>query len=162
MDPIRADPGATFAANCNNGQVQGGLHPGLGDSERELLVRRACGEVRQSVSTMFRDMSSNFSANDWRSIEVLASGIPQHHGAWVAVISQRGAHLFVCGNAHASVAAVNGSIFSRARADEEREYAELLDSKTLQTGNRAPFAATKFRTSFVSWPLPAPEAPLVL
>ena len=97
MDPIRADPGATFASHCNNGQIQGGLHPGLGDSERELLVRRACGEVRQSVSTMFRDMSSNFSANDQRSIEVLASGIPQHHGAWVAVISQRGAHLFVCG-----------------------------------------------------------------
>ena len=63
------------------------------------------------MSTMFRDMSSNFSANDQRSIEVSASGIPQHHGAWVAVISQRGAHLFVCGNAHASAAAVNGAVF---------------------------------------------------
>ena len=63
------------------------------------------------MSTMFRDMSSDFSANDQRSIEVLASGIPQHHGAWVEVISQRGAHLFVCGNAHASAAAVNGAVF---------------------------------------------------
>ena len=134
--------------------------------------RAACTQVsetprelplRQSMSTMFRDMSSNFSANDQRSIEVSASGIPQHHGAWVAVISQRGAFFFVCRKRPRQRGCRERSSFfpelGRTRRGSTRNS---LTPKRCKLETWAPFAATKFRTSFISGPLPAREAPPVL
>ena len=106
---------------------------------------RACREAGATVrfNTMLRDMNINVSANDQRSIEVLASGLPLHHGAQVTVDITLRCALRGCSNAHLHTATTNGAVLARARVDKERKYVELLDAKrcrlvviAVETGGR--------------------------
>ena len=105
----------------------------------ERTMARICREAGATVrfNTRLREMNVAVSANDERSIEVLASGLPLHHGAQLAVALTCG------GNAHPQVASTNGVVLTRARADKERKYAEFLESErcrlvvvALETGGR--------------------------
>ena len=67
--------------------------------------------------------------SDAREIEVLASGLPMHHGAQLAVdITMRSA-LTVNGSACPNAAHTDGAVLLRARLDKERKYHELLDAE---------------------------------
>ena len=85
----------------------------------ERSSARVCREAGATVrfNTMLRYMNINVSADDHRSIEVLASGLPLHHGAQIAVDITLRCALRSCG-VHAAV--MNGSFLSRAREEKER------------------------------------------
>ena len=86
-------------------------------------VREAGATVRCNVK--LRDMDIAVSAQDERAIEVLALGLPLHHGAQLAV--EVTLHT-------PNAAAEDGAMCSRARADKERKYAELLTGDRLSPG----------------------------
>ena len=118
-------------------------------------------------NTRLREMNVAISANDERSIEVLASGLLVHHGAQLAVdVTVRCA--FTCGgNAHPQTASTNRAVLTRARADKEKKYAELLESErcrlvvvALETGERWSTEATVFMHSLAA--ARAHEAPRIL
>ena len=64
------------------------------------------------------------SAQDERAIEVLALGFPLHHRVTVDVTLR--CALEANREAHPNAAAEDGAMCSRAGADKERKYAELL------------------------------------
>ena len=53
----------------------------------ERTLARVCRETREVVrrNVKLRDMNTTLPENDAREIEVLASGLPMHHGAQLAV-----------------------------------------------------------------------------
>ena len=61
-----------------------------------------------------------------RAIEVLASGLPFHHGAQLAVDITLRSVITRCGNACNQADRVDGVVLARARLEKERKYAELL------------------------------------
>ena len=72
-------------------------------------------------------MNIDVSAADERSIEVLASGLPVHHGAQLAVdITLRSA--VTAGEARPNAARVNGAVLTAARQAKAAKYWELLES----------------------------------
>ena len=80
---------------------------------------------------------------DDRSIEVLASGLPLHHGAQLAVDITLRSAVTSFGAACPSASRVDGVTLDRARLDKERKYHELLDGGRchlvvvgLETGGR--------------------------
>ena len=62
------------------------------------------------------------SAQDERAIEVLALGLPLHHGAQLAVDVTLRCALTANGEAHPNAAAEDGAVCSRARVDKVRKY----------------------------------------
>ena len=96
------------AACCRSGRLFTRACP----TERSLA--RVCREAGATVrfNTMLRDMNINVSADDHRSIEVLASGLPLHHGAQIAVDITLRCALRSCGNAHVHAAVMNGASLS--------------------------------------------------
>ena len=74
-----------------------------------------------------RDTSVVVSASDERSIEVLASGLPFHHGAQVAIDVTLRSALTSCDGVIPGAARENGAALARARPDTERKHAELLE-----------------------------------
>ena len=95
------------------------------------------------MNTKLRDMNVAISASDAREIEVLASGLPLHHGAQLAVdITVRSA-LTANGSACPNAAHTDGEVLLRARTDKERKYHELLDAERCRlvvvgSGSRRP------------------------
>ena len=97
----------------------------------ERTLARVCREAGATVriNTKLRDMNVAISASDAREIEVLASGLPLHHGAQLAVdITVRSA-LTANGSACPNAAHTDGAVLLRARTDKERKYHELLDAE---------------------------------
>ena len=114
-----------------------------------------------------RDMNVVVSASDERSIEVLASGLPFHHGAQLAIDVTLRSALTSCGNAIPGAARENGAALARARPDKERKFAELLEGDRChlvvvapETGGRWSSEALELVESLAS--ARAREAPPIL
>ena len=95
------------------------------------------------VNAKLRDMNVAVRADDMRSIEVLASGLPLYRGAQLAVDITLRCALTAASQACANAATVNGAVCTRARADKEAKYTELVDGDrcrlvvvALETGGR--------------------------
>ena len=89
-----------------------------------MVCREAGATVRCNGKLM--EMNVAVASTDEREIEVLASGLPLHHGAQLAVDITLRSTLTRCGNACDQADRVNGIVASRARRDEENKCAELL------------------------------------
>ena len=81
--------------------------------------------------------------NDKRCIEVVASGLPLHHGAQLAVDITMRCAVSSSGEARLGGARVDGIVCTNARADKEQKYSELLAGDrcrlivvALETGGR--------------------------
>ena len=90
-----------------------------------------------------RDLNTTVPVLDDRSIEVLASGLPMHHGAQLAVDITLRSAVTSFGAACPSASRINGVTLDRVRLDKERKYHELLDGGRchlvvvgLETGGR--------------------------
>ena len=119
----------------------------------ERSLARICRQAGATVrcNAKLRDMDIAVSAEDERAIEVLALGLPLHHVAQLAVDVTLRCALKANGEAHPNAAAEDGAICSRARADKERKYAELLAGDrcrlvvvALETGGRWSNEAIQF------------------
>ena len=95
--------------------------------ERSLAMCREAGATVRT-NTMLSDMNVCVSADDRRSIEVLASGLPLHHGAQPAVDITLRCAFSACGCARQNASHTNGASLTVARTDKERKYHELLAS----------------------------------
>ena len=95
----------------------------------ERTLARVCREAGAMVRThvKLRDLNTNVPVLDDRSIEVLASGLPLHHGAQLAVDITLRSAVTSFGAACPSASRVNGVTLDRARLDKERKHHELLD-----------------------------------
>ena len=102
----------------------------------ERTLARICREAGATVrcNARLRDMNVAVSSTDDRAIEVLASGLPFHHGAQLAVDITLRSVLTRCGNACNQ--AEDGVVLARARLEKERKYAELLHGVGIETGGR--------------------------
>ena len=125
----------------------------------ERTLARVCREagavVRRNVK--LRDMNTTVPVHDAREIEVLASGLPAHHGAQLAVDITLRSAVNASGGACANAAAVNGAVLHRARRDKETKYAELAGGDRcrlvivpIETGGRWGEEAVKFVNSLAS------------
>ena len=74
-------------------------------------------------------MNVAISAPNAREIEVLASGLPMHHGAQLAVDITIRSALTANGSASPNAAHTDGAVLLRARMDKEEKYHELLDAE---------------------------------
>ena len=94
----------------------------------ERTLARVCREAGATVrcNAKLREMNVEVAATDERAIEVLAFGLPLHHGAQLAVDITLRSALTRCGNACDQADRVHGIVASRARRDKENKYAELL------------------------------------
>ena len=77
-------------------------------------------------------MNITVPASDEREIEVLASGLPLHHGGQLAVDITLRCALNSFGEATPNAATVNGATLFRARRDKETKYWELLRESRCQ------------------------------
>ena len=95
----------------------------------ERTLARVCREAGATVrcNVHLRDMNVAVSATDMRSIEVLATGLPLHHGAQLAVDITLRTALTSASHACPSAATIDGAVLVKARADKERKYAELVN-----------------------------------
>ena len=105
-------------------------------------------------NTKLRDMNVHVPAQDERAIEVLANGLPLHHGGQLAVDITLRSALTAQGRACPNASQVNGTVLARAREDKEAKYHELLSSErcrlvvvALETGGRWSSEAIVFVTS---------------
>ena len=96
-------------------------------------------------------MNVTVEANDERAIEVLATGLPLHQGAQLAVDITLRSALTATGLATPGAAHIDGVVLQRARVDKERKYAELLHCARcqlvvvgLETGGRWSSEAVDF------------------
>ena len=103
------------------------------------------------MNTKLRDMNVAVEANDERAIEVLATGLPLHQGAQLAVDITLRSALTATGLATPGAAHIDGIVLQRARADKERKYAKLLHCARcqlvvvgLETGGRWSSEAVDF------------------
>ena len=119
----------------------------------ERTLARVCREagavVRRNVK--LRDMNTTVLVNDAREIEVLASGLPMHRGAQLAVDITLRSAITASGEACPNAAAVNGAVLHRARRDKETKYAELVEVERcrlvvvpIETGGRWGDEAVRF------------------
>ena len=94
----------------------------------ERTLARVCREFSATVrmNTKLRDMNVAVEANDEQAIEVLATGLPLHQRAQLAVDITLRSALTAMGLATPGAAHTDGVVLQRARADKERKYAELL------------------------------------
>ena len=83
----------------------------------ERTLGRVCREAGATVrcNTKLRDMNVAISANDERSIEVLASGLPLHHGSQLAVDITLRSALTAQGLPCRGAASTDGSVLHRAQ-----------------------------------------------
>ena len=111
--------------------------------ERTLarVCREAGASVRRNVKLV--DMNIAVAANDERAIEVVASGLPVHHGAQLAVDITLRCALTASGLPRPGAAVADGVVCRRTRAEKERKYTELLQGDrcrlvviALETGGR--------------------------
>ena len=136
----------------HTGQAQSGLR-----QVRETLDKSLPNREKFSPGV------SRGRAHDHRSIEVLASGLPLHHGAQIAVDITLRCALRSCGYAHVHAAVMNGAVLARAREEKERKYVELLDADRCRLVVIAMETATKLWLPWTHLPPPAPgKAPAVL
>ena len=91
---------------------------------------------------------------DARAIEVLASGLPLHHGAQLAVDITLRSALGACGGARPDASHTDGAVLAAARREKERKYHELLVSErcrlvvvAMETGGRWSKEAADFISS---------------
>ena len=119
------------------GEMVGQLRKWFSEAEDAYYCQPCChspGSVRgwrdrQSPNVKLRDMNVQVSATDGREIEVVAAGLPIHHGAQLAVhITHRSAVISVAAP-RATAATVNGATLSQGRRDKEAKYAELVASE---------------------------------
>ena len=95
----------------------------------ERTVARVWREAGATVRCNCRlhDMSVTVRADDERVLEVLASGLPLHHGPHNRLsTSPSGPALTLTGLPSPNAAHVNGAALARARRDKERQHGELL------------------------------------
>ena len=119
----------------------------------EKTLARVCREAGATVrcNCKLRDMDIAVPANDERAVEVLAAGLPLHHGAQLAVDITLRSVLTASGTARPNAAVEDGAICRRARQDKERKYFELLAGDrcrlvvvALETGGRWSEEAMQF------------------
>ena len=103
------------------------------------------------MNAKLRDMNVEVRADDERAVEVLASGLPIHQGAQLAVDTTVRSPLTSTGLARPGAATTDGAVLVRARADKEAKYTELLQGNRchlvvvgLETGGRWSTEATTF------------------
>ena len=132
----------------------------------ERSLARVCREAGATVrtNTKLRDMNVCVRANDQRAIEVLASGLPLHHGAQLAVDITLRCALTACGCARPNSSHTDGAILTVARNDKERKYHELLARDrchlivvAMETGGRWSGESVEFITNLAN--AKAREAP---
>ena len=125
----------------------------------ERTLGRVCREAGATVrcNTKLRDMNVAISANDERSIEVLASRLPLHHGSQLAVDITLRSALTAQGLPCPGAASIDGSVLHRARRDKERKYHELVEGErcrlivvALETGGRWSSEAMDFVTDLAN------------
>ena len=135
----------------------------------ERTLARVCREAGATVTrkVKLRDMNVQVSATDEREIEVVAAGIPIHHGAQLAVDITLKSAVTSVGAPRATAATVNGAALLQARRDKEAKYAELVTSErcrlvvvALETGGRWSTEALEFVADLAS--SRARDAPPVL
>ena len=114
----------------------GRLRTRAGPPERTMA--RICREAGATVrfNTRLREMNVAVSANDERSIEVLASGLLVHHGAQLAVDVALRCALTCGGNAHPQAASTNGVVLTRAPSGQGEEVRRTPRVRALPTGGR--------------------------
>ena len=112
---------------------------------------------RDEVNCRLRDMNATVRSDDERVLEVLASGLPLHHGAQLAVDITLRSALTAAGLPSPSAAHVNGAALARARRDKERKYGVLLEGDRchlvvvgVETGGRWSQEACNFVTSLAA------------
>ena len=134
----------------------------------ERTLARVCREAGATVrcNTKLRDLNIGVSLQDERAIEVVASGLPFHHGAQLAVdITLRGATT-AAGLPCTNAAHTNGAVLHRAM-EKAAKYSELLEGGRCQlvvvgieTGGRWSSEAADFVEMMAQ--AKAREAPQVL
>ena len=101
--------------------------------EQLALDQEGCGPEQLALNALCPECAgrqvpqSGATCDDMRSIEVLATGLPLHHGAQLAVdITLRSA---ITSSSHAcpNAATVDGAVLVKARVDKERKYTELVN-----------------------------------
>ena len=114
------------------------------------------------------DLNTSVPVVDDRSIEVLTSGLPMHHGAQLAVDITLRSAVTSFGAACPNASAVNGAVLERARVVKENKYHELLDGGRchlvvvgLETGGRWSVEALNFIERLASGRASTPEAFIV-
>ena len=120
------------------------------------LAREAGATVTRNVKP--RDMNVQVSATDEREIEVVAAGLPIHHGAQLAVDTHTPERSHFGRSTSTTAATVNGAALSQARRDKEAKYAELVASErcrlvvvALETGGRWSTEALEFVADMASF-----------
>ena len=135
----------------------------------ERTLARVCreGGATVRVNTKLRDMNVVVRVDDERAIEVLAAGLPIHHGAQLAVDITLRSVLTAAGLPCPNAARVNGAVLQKARRDKEAKYVELLHGNRchlvvvgIETGGRWSTEAVEFIDKMASGR--AREAPAVL
>ena len=111
----------------------------------ERTLARVCREAGASVrcNAKLREMNIAVSVSEERSVEVLASGLPAHHGAQLVVDITLRSALTAQGEARPNAAHVNGAVLAAARREKAAKYWELLeggrchlDGVAIETGGR--------------------------
>ena len=90
-----------------------------------MSVRREAGATVR-CHTKLHDMNVAISADDDRSSEVLASGLPLHHGSQLAVDITLRSATTAQGLPCPGAASTDGSVLVRARKEKEHKYHELV------------------------------------
>ena len=135
----------------------------------ERTLARVCREAGATVrcNCRLRDMNVTVRADDERVLEVLASGLPLHQGAQLAVDITLRSPLTSAGLPSPNAAHVNGAALARARRDKERKYGELLEGNRchlvvvgVETGGRWSQEAYEFVNSMAA--ARARDAPPIL
>ena len=108
----------------------------------EPSLARVCREAGATVRchAKLRDMNVAVSAQDERAIEVLASGLPIHHEAQLALDVTMKCTLTAQGLASPGAAHVNGAAALRARRNKELKFQELV------AGNRCALVVVAVET----------------
>ena len=118
-----------------------GRLPALRTTPHEGSCREAGATVCANVK--LRDLNVVVRGDDERCIEVVASGLPLHHGAQLAVDITMCSAVTSSDEARPGAAHVDGIVCINARTDKELKYAELLAGDrcrlivvALETGGR--------------------------
>ena len=119
----------------------------------ERTLARVCREAGAfvRVNAKLRDMNVEVRADDERATQVLASGLPIHQGAQLAVDITVRSPLTSTGLARPGAATTDGAVLVGARADKKAKYTQLLQGNRchlvvvgLETGGRWSTEATTF------------------
>ena len=119
----------------------------------EITMARICREAGATVrrNVKLRDMNVHVAATDEREVEVVAAGLPIHHGAQLAADITLRSATSSCGAPRPNAAVVNGAVLTQARRDKEVKYSELVPAErcrlvviALETGGRWSTEALNF------------------